>query len=236
MTGPIHVLVVEDLDVLRDHFCSMIEQEPDMMLMGYASSGKEAIQIVKKASPLPDVILMDIEMDIKHDGIITAQKILEQYPQIRIVFLTVHEDDETVFNAFETGAVDYILKTNPSQSILSSIRSAHEGVSRIRPEIAFKIKNEFARIRKNQANLFEATYILSQLTPSEIIILDLLLKEMKINEIAKHRQVEVSTIKSQINVLLKKFKKNRTKEVISMLRQLNVTPLVHKVKNSGDSD
>lgn len=222
-------MIAEDLDVLREHFCSMIAGEDDLTVIGHAASGKEVLQLLNE-NEAPDIILMDIEMDMKHDGIITAQKVLEKYPQIRIIFLTVHEDDETVFSAFETGAVDYVLKTSPREAIIQSIRSSYAGNVQVRPEFAYKIKNEFSRIRRNQETLLMATLILSQMTPSELSILDLLLKEMKISEIAKERQVELSTIKTQINMILKKFNKKRTKEVTAMLRELNITPFIHKAR------
>lgn len=228
MDSTIRVLVAEDLEVLRKHFCRLIENESDFELVGQASSGREAFALVSE-HPV-DVILMDIEMEIKHDGIITAKRILEQYPEIHIVFLTVHEDDESVFGAFEAGAVDYVLKTAASPEIIKSIRMAQKGTSPIRPEIAYKIRNEFTRIRKNQANLFDAMGILSQLTPSEVEIIELLLKDYKVQEIANARQVERSTIKSQINVILRKFNKKRSKEVTKLLRELNVTHMFHRIK------
>ncbi|MFD0678931.1 MULTISPECIES: response regulator [unclassified Paenibacillus] len=224
----IRVLVAEDLEVLREHFCQLVKKEADFELVGQASSGKEAYAIAS-IEPL-DVILMDIEMDVKHDGIIAAKRILDEFPHIRIVFLTVHEDDETVFGAFEAGAIDYVLKTAASSEIVKSIRMARDGISPIRPEIAYKIRNEFTRIRKNQANMFDAMSILSQLTPTEMEIIELLLKDQKVQEIAQTRQVELSTIKSQINVILKKFHKKRSKEVVKLLQELNVTHLFHKIK------
>ncbi|WP_160497865.1 response regulator transcription factor [Paenibacillus dendrobii] len=226
--APIRVIVAEDLDVLREHFCSILSKHEDIFVAGAASSGKMALQLMRTTGG--DVVLMDIEMDAKHDGIIHAQHILEEFPETRIVFLTVHEDDETIFSAFETGAVDYVLKTRPEQEIVQRVRSAYEGMSQMHPEIANKIKSEFTRIRKNQENLFQATMILSQLTPSELEIIHLLYNDYKISEIAKQRQVEISTIKSQINVILKKFNKKRSKEVISLLRELNIIHLIHKVR------
>ncbi|MCJ8013106.1 response regulator transcription factor [Paenibacillus sp. KQZ6P-2] len=227
--APIQVIVAEDLDVLREHFCSILRGHEDIQIAGTAASGKMALQLMRTTRA--DVVLMDIEMDAKHDGIIHAKHILEEFPQTRIVFLTVHEDDETIFSAFETGAVDYVLKTRPDHEIVQRVRSAYEGISQMHPEITNKIKSEFTRIRKNQESLFQATMILSQLTPSELEIIHLLYSDYKISEIAKQRQVEISTIKSQINVILKKFNKKRSKEVISLLRELNIMHLIHKVRS-----
>lgn len=229
MNIPIRVLIAEDLDVLREHFCSLVERQDDMEVVGQASSGRQVLQLLSEVSQMPDVILMDIEMDVKHDGIVTAGTILDDYPDIRIVFLTVHEDDETVFNAFETGAVDYVLKTSSPDEIVRSIRMAYEGISQIRPEIAYKIKNEFSRIRRNEESLLQATLLLAQMTPTELEILELLMKDMKTSDIARQRQVELSTIKSQINGILKKFNKKRTKEVTALLRDLNIQPLIRRV-------
>lgn len=228
MADSIRIIVAEDLDVLRDHFCELIDREEDLTVIGQASSGKEVLRLMSELGA-PDLILMDIEMDMKHDGIVTAKKVLELHPETRIVFLTVHEDDETVFSAFETGAVDYVLKTSTSDMILQSIRSVYAGNVQIRPEFAYKIKNEFSRIRRNQESFLMSTVILSQMTPSELAVIDLLLKDLKITDIAKERQVELSTIKSQINVILKKFNKNRTKEVVALLRDLNVEPFIQKI-------
>lgn len=226
--NPIRIMVAEDLDVLREHFCQLIARESDMTVVAQASSGKQVLQHLQEHQA--DIVVMDIEMDMKNDGIITAEKVLIQYPHMKIIFLTVHEDDETVFNAFETGAVDYVLKTSSPEVIISSIRNSYDGIVQIRPEFSYKIKNEFSRIRRNEESLLQATIILSQMTPTELEILELLLKDMKIAEIAKFRQVELSTIKTQINVILKKFNKKRSKEVTAMLRDLNVQHLIHKVR------
>lgn len=228
MTQPIRIIVAEDLQLLRRHFCDLIGKEPDMRVVGQAASGKEVLELLEENEA--DLILMDIEMDFKHDGIATAIRVLESRPDMKIIFLTVHEDDETVFGAFETGAVDYLLKTSTASEIVASIRKAHEGIVQVRPEVAYKIKNEFTRIRRNEESFMKAAVIVSQLTPSELAILDLLQKEMKIADIAKDRQVELSTIKSQINVILKKFNKKRTKEVVALLRDLNLMPFIQKVR------
>lgn len=221
MDDLIRVIVVEDMDLLRSHFCNILSKTQGIVLVGQASSGRQALQLIKE-QPV-DVVLMDIEMDFKHDGILTAKTIIAEYPKIRIVFLTIHEDDETVFKAFETGAVDYVLKSSSSVEIISSIKSAFYGNSPIRPEIAFKIRNEFSRIKKNEASIIEVMNTIAQLTPSQREIIALLLKGMRLSEVAKIRCVEESTIKSQVNDILKKFNKKRTKEVISIINDLRLS-------------
>lgn len=216
----IKVMVAEDMEIIREEFCHMIEEANGLQLVGEASCGKE---IVALTEDIPvDVILMDIEMDKYHDGIEAAKIIMSKKPEIRIIFLTVHEDDETVFSAFTTGAVDYIVKVSEPEEILESIHKAVEGKSIIRPTIASKIRSEFSRLKKKEESLLLVFEIVSRLTPTERQLISLLLSNMKVTEIAKHRNVEVVTVKSQINLLLKKFGKRRTKEIVHLVKTLQL--------------
>lgn len=228
MDEMIRVVIAEDLEVLREHFTAIINAQSDMQTVDAVINGKQAIQATARLSP--DIVLMDIEMDFKHDGIFAAGRIMTDYPGVKVIFLTVHEDDETVFSAFENGAVDYVLKSASSTEIIKAIRLAHEGKSPIRPEIASKIRTEFSRIRKNESNMVQSIYLISRLTTTEFDILNLLLQGKRPAEIAKTRQVEITTIKSQINQLLKKFHKKRTKEIVKLVKELNLNDLFYHFK------
>lgn len=223
MSEKIKVMIAEDIDILREDFAEMVDAEEDMCIVGKASCGNQIITLADKEDA--DVILMDIEMDYCDDGINAAKEISKHHPDIKIVFLTIHEEDERIFNAFEVGAVDYVVKSLPAEIILQSIRQAYAGKSVFRFEIAEKIRHEFTRLKKSESSMLQIIDIISKLTPSEWEIIRLLLLNMKISEIAKVRHVEVSTIKSQINLLLKKFGKRRTKEIVALIHQLNIEHL-----------
>ncbi len=220
MSDKINVVIAEDIEVLREEFCDLVNEQNDMVVVGAAASGKQVVKIADNEDV--DVILMDIEMEKYHDGIEAAQSILQYHSDIAIVFLTVHEDDETVFNAFATGAVDYVVKSSPYEEILESIRNAVKGKSVIRSNIAEKIRNEFSRMKRNEESLLFIFDIISKLTPTERELIRLLLMNKRVSEIAKLRHVEVVTIKSQITSLLKKFQKRRTKEIVTMIRKLKL--------------
>ncbi|MDK2991857.1 MAG: hypothetical protein PWP48_1090 [Clostridiales bacterium] len=220
---PIKVLVAEDLEILRSYFCEAINNEPDLQVVAEASTGKEAVNKAKNYGP--DVILMDIEMASRSDGIEAAKNILAEMPLIKVVFLTVHDDDETVFRAFESGSVDYVLKDSDTDEIVQSIRLAYDGNSPIRPKVAVKIRNEFMRIKKNESKLMSTVNILSQLTPAEWEIIRLLVKGKRVKEVASLRHVELTTIKTQINIILKKFDKKRTKDVLKFIENMGLTLL-----------
>jgi DNA-binding NarL/FixJ family response regulator len=139
-----------------------------------------------------------------------------------VVFLTVHEDNETIFGAYEAGALDYVLKTASAPEIVESIRLAYQGRSPIRPEVATKIRSEFSRIRKSESHIMEAVNIISMFSQSKREIIQLLLEKKKIYEIARIRCVEISTIKSQINMILKKCHMKRTKNLVEQIEKLNL--------------
>lgn len=220
MEEKIRVFIVEDIEILRNHFVEMVQESDKLTVVGSAGNCREALELMDDSAI--DILLTDIEMETKSSGIELARHTQERWPEIHIVFLTVHDKDTIVYSAFENGAVDYILKTSPSEEIVESIILAYENRSPIRPYIAEKIRAEFSRIRSLQTNLDEIMDVLLQLTPAEKNIISMLLKGKKISTIAEERFVEITTIKSQINTLLKKFNKRRTKQITSLLVRLKI--------------
>lgn len=220
----IKVLIVDDLISIQERFVRILSQDPNIEVVGVASSGSEAF--IMASTYKPDIILMDIEMENKLAGILAAQKICEEMPTIKIIIITVYEEDEIVFSAYQTGIVDYLLKSAKSQDVVDAIIAAHNNASPIRPFIAEKIRREFKRMKTSEHSMMFIINILSELTTSEIALLDLLAQGKKRSEIAKIRCVEMSTIKSQINTILKKFNTKNTKEVVKILAELKILEML----------
>ena len=105
MENKIRVLIAEDLEPIRKKYVYYLSQCADIELVGSVESGKEAVETALSA--VPDVILMDIEMETKDAGIRASREILAHYPDIKIIILTVYEDDELIFSAFQLGVCDY---------------------------------------------------------------------------------------------------------------------------------
>ena len=147
-------------------------------------------------------------------GIRAAGQILSMYPETRIVILTVYEEDELVFSAFQLGACDYMLKNASSDEIISAIKQAWAGQSPIRPEIAGKIRSEFQRVKTYESSFLYMLNLLSSLTVAELDTLYLISSGYTRKQICEARCVEMSTVKSQIHQILKKFGKKKITEVI----------------------
>lgn len=228
MESKIKVLVAEDIESIRKRYCRIFAKDPSIIVCGTAKNGYEAVMLA--ALHKPDVVLMDLEMEDKEAGIRATREILRQFPDMKVVVLTVYEEDEMIFSAFQAGAVDYLIKNAAPSEIVNAVKDAYHNRSPIRPAVAEKIRREFQRIKINEYNYLNNIRILLQLTHAEIDILDLLAQGKSRKEICDIRYVEMSTLKSQIHSILKKFGKESIDDVIDTLNQYNVFEAIHNLK------
>ncbi|MDD3671346.1 MAG: response regulator transcription factor [Sphaerochaetaceae bacterium] len=220
---PITVLVAEDLDILRENLVEMLNHEVDIEVLGAAASGKEIVELAKEYEP--EIILMDVEMETKDAGIVAANTIFAEHPDVKIIFLTMHEDDYTVIEAMSTGAVDYIFKTADCTNAITHIRQAHRNRIELEAAIQRIMHGEYVRMLKSKQDYMQFMRKIMLLTPSETEIIRLLLKKRKVADIAAARFVEPVTIKKQIGQLLKKLDAKRTREVVSIIEELHIESL-----------
>ncbi len=219
----IRVMVAEDIDILREDYVDIISHAPDMEIVGSAASGQE---ICALAAQVPcDVILMDIEMETIHAGILAAQHIHSRYPQIRIIHLTAHETEEMINSGMSSGAVDYVVKGVDDEVLLTHIRNAYANEVVFESQIRQAVMKEYSRLRQSEKSLLFFINNVGRLTPAERELIRLLLEDKKIQEIAQLRCVEVVTVKTQIKGLLNKFGCSRSKEIVQLIRQLGIERL-----------
>lgn len=217
----IKILIVDDVEDIRMHLAEEIpEKSEDLVIVGTARSGKEAVEIASRL--LPDVVLMDIQMETRTAGITAIAKIHEMFPGIKCIALTIHEDEEFIFRAYLAGAVDYIIKTRPSEYIVKSIHAVVENRLLLRPEVGKRLIEEYQQIQENQVRMKETMQIMLRINVTEYEILRLVYQGLTYRQIAQQRFVEETTIRSQVNHILKKFGKKRMKDVISQLRELKI--------------
>lgn len=228
----IRVLVAEDILPIMKRYRSILEKDSEVEVVAAVQSGYEAVLMVGVHKP--DVILMDIDMETRTAGLDATRQILSHFPDTKIIILTVYEDDETVFAAFQLGVSDYILKNSNPKDIITCVKDAYHGRSPIRPVIAEKIRAEFQRIRNVEASFLYCLQIVSQLTQTEIDTLDLLSKGYTRQQICDVRCVEMSTVKTQIHSILKKFEKESVAEILSLLKELQIFDYLHNLKKVDD--
>lgn len=119
----IRVLVVDDHAILRDGIRSLLESQPDIIVIGEAGDGEEALEYTGKL--LPDIVLMDISMP-KVNGLEATRLIKKKYPQVKVLILTQHDNREYITPALGAGASGYVLKRSGRREMLNAIRQVHE--------------------------------------------------------------------------------------------------------------
>ena len=148
----------------------------------------------------------------------------------KIIILTIHTDDEMLFQAYSSGAMDYIVKTDSITKIVSSIEKVSQNQMQLRPDVAGKIVTEFQRIQREQVSLLYTLNILTKMTNSELEVLCCLYKGDTYKQVAKTRFVSEATIKSQVNSILKKFNKKRMQDVIDILHQVEFSRIAEMMQ------
>lgn len=222
----IRIVIAEDMEPIREHFKAILNYEKDIRVLDAVENGRQAVESVERN--LPDILLVDIQMESARDGIDAIRTITSSGYATKCVILTIHKEDELIFEAFEAGAVDYILKDASSVDIINAVRKAYNNEVSLHPEIASKLRNEFARMKREQNSLIYTLNILYNLTQTELEILKLSLKGYKQSDIARMRFVEPTTIRTHISNIIKKFEKRNMKEVVMVIKQLKIMELFDK--------
>lgn len=200
--NPIRILLCDDHPMIRLALRSMISMEPNMTVVGEATNGSESLVMFEKYRP--DVILMDINMPMLN-GLEAMVMILDDHPEARFILLTNFDSEEDVFRGLEAGAMGYIIKDTPQNTLIHAIQAVHSGKRTISHDLAQKLVQ-----RK--------TY--PRLSPREMDIIRLM-KEGKSNlEISLRLGITESTVKSHVkNILFKLGANDRTQAVTKALQR-----------------
>jgi DNA-binding NarL/FixJ family response regulator len=139
----IRVIVADDQALIRRGMTLMLSVEPDMEVVGQASDGVEAVEMAERLHP--DVELMALHMPRK-GGVAATREITRSLPRTHVLVLTTLNADETVFEAVRAGAHAYLLKDASEDEVLETVRAVHRGESRLTPQIARKVMDQFRRL------------------------------------------------------------------------------------------
>ncbi len=230
----IKVMIADDIPSLCRRYEDILSHAEDMEIVATALDGYEAI--LKSAVTHPDVILMDIEMESKYAGITATRQILSQFPHIKIIILTVYEEDAMIYAAFQAGACDYILKTATPASLVQCVRDAYHERSVMKPQVARKIRTEFKRIKDNEDSLIYTLYLIQLLTDTEREILYALHEGMSQKEVCQTRYIEPSTMKTHIRNIIRKMKCRSIEDVLQKAENSGFFYYMDKVKERQRED
>ena len=195
------ILLVDDHELFREGLAGLINAEPDLTVVGKASDGLEALTMARDLQP--DLIVMDINMPIC-DGLEATHLIREALSDVRIIMLTVHDQDEKLFAAIKAGANGYLLKDTNSADFLHGVRGALGGEASLPPKMAASLFQEYARLaNRPETHVSEGTN--PDLTARELEVLNLVATGATNQEIADQLSISIHTCKSHVRNILSKL-------------------------------
>ncbi|HLC27747.1 MAG TPA: response regulator transcription factor [bacterium] len=189
------ILLVDDHALFRQGIKSLLVSNPEIEVVGEAENGKEALEKTRVLQP--DVILMDIQMPVC-DGLEATALIHSEFPDVKIVILTVSEEDENLFEAIKRGAQGFLLKKIQPQALVQTLRGVCQGEASISRLMAGKILREFSRLQKAAAPA-------SPLSEREKEILNLVAEGQTNKEIGVALAISDNTVKNHLHNIMEKL-------------------------------
>jgi DNA-binding NarL/FixJ family response regulator len=186
----IRILAVDDHPVVRRGIAGLVGIQTDMVLVGEASNGREAIQQFRAHSP--DVTLMDLQMP-EMNGIDALIAIRTEFPDAKIIVLTTYVGDTQILGALKAGAQAYLLKNTLHKELLDAIRAVHAGKKSLSSEASYEIADHATD---------------DALTPAEILVLRLIAAGNANKQIADQLKITEETVKSRVKSILSKLGAN----------------------------
>jgi two-component system NarL family response regulator len=212
--APIRVLIVDDHALFRKGLELVLTAEPDLEIVGEAGEGLEAIE--RAADLQPDVVLMDVRMP-GVGGIEATRRIRNAQPSIRVVMLTVSEDEEDLFASVRAGATGYLLKEVSIDEVANAVRAVARGQALVTPSMASKLLGEFNVLSRRIDAQHGAA---PRLTDREIEVLRLVAKGMSNKEIAAELVIAENTVKNHVRNILEKLQlKSRMEAAMYAVRE-----------------
>lgn len=228
-TSEVKLVLADDHALFREGLKRILNMEEDFHVIGECSNGIHAIELCNDLRP--DVVLMDINMPVQN-GVVSTEQIREIFPQMKVIILSIHDDESYVFETLRKGASGYLLKDMEASELINAIRTVVDGHAYIHPKVTGKLINHLRRmtylsdegVAVSAQHVQEATanYIgldESTLTKREAEVLKLMAEGMSNKAIGEHLFISEKTVKNHVSSILQKMEvDDRTQAVIAAIK------------------
>jgi two-component system response regulator DegU len=228
---PVRLVLADDHQLFREGVKRIINMENDLEVVGECGDGIQVIELCNELHP--DIVLMDINMPIEN-GVVATEKLKDIFPSIKIIILSIHDDESYVFETLRKGASGYLLKDMEAEALINAIRSVVAGHAYIHPKVTGKLINQLRRmtylddrgatIGSGEQMLKEAGVRYnntpdSPLTKREAEVLRLMAEGKSNKAIGDHLFISEKTVKNHVSSILQKMEvEDRTQAVIIAIK------------------
>lgn len=214
-TDSISILVVDDHTIVRQGLARLLEEQPDLNVIGQATNGREAVDRAKELKP--DIVIMDIAMP-RMNGIEAAKRIHKQLPKIKIIILSMYSHEHYIQELLETGVSGYLLKDSSGRDIIKAIHAAMNNETYLSPSISKMLVDNYLSPKKGSSTVERY----KQLSNREREVFQLIAEGHSTRQIADILYVSISTIKSHRAKIMEKLKIDSPVKLVKIAIQLGI--------------
>lgn len=210
------VLIVDDHNLFREGLAAIIQEDPDIDVVGLAGTVQEAVDAARELKP--DIVLMDFGLP-DGNGAEATRQIVQEYPDCKVVFMTMSEKDEDLLAAIRSGAVGYLIKNMTPSKLKATLRSVMDGESALSRSMTLRLMKELSRIKEPHKT---GDPTLGKLTPREKDVLAEMAAGKSNQDIAQKLYISENTVKYHVHSILKKLDLRDRKEAGKFARDHGV--------------
>mgnify|MGYP001954372691 FL=1 len=230
----VRIVIADDHQLFREGVKRILNMEEDLDVVGECGNGIQVLELCNQLRP--DIVLMDINMPVEN-GVVATEKLREFFPEVKVIVLSIHDDESYVFETLRKGASGYLLKDMEPESLISAIRSVVAGHAYIHPKVTGKLINQLRRMTyldevneaadgatMKEANVKYVHTNNSPLTRREAEVLRLMAEGKSNRAIGEHLFISEKTVKNHVSSILQKMEvDDRTQAVIIAIKNGWVT-------------
>lgn len=213
------VLLVDDHKIMRDGIKAILRQSSDFAVVGETDNGTDAVQMARKLRP--SIVLMDIGLQ-GLNGIEATTEILRHHPEIRVIILSMYDDEHSVVSAIRSGARAFVLKKASDSDLVDALRTVAKGGSYLSPQVSDRL---LSRIQRGDLESKPLPTVLEGLSPRELQVLRMVAEGKTSKEIAVMLDLGLQTVRSYRKTMMKKLNVNNVANLTQLALSAGITRL-----------